>query len=996
MNILRILLISAAFFGVSPLVAHANECIVPICDISKSLNEYRNLSMNGRYQATVRLLKESDDYNDSRSLKNLLEFAGALEKLFAELGDEGWVIREASKLKNLVLQKLVKSPGLSIDEAIFYFRQVEAADVRLGAINNWRAKIKEAGSKPELLELARFFAFALEDSQNQPSYVKGAATAAVDETHEKLLTQFANNAADARQYLSKISVDDTLSNVLVALTKKAEADSAGLEELVGLSQVFTAAEALAANRPDFIKLRVSIGATAVNLKLVLSKQVPYEKKLEYFSLISGVDSRRRALEELSKLAADASSKSELLKLRDFFKAAARASEKFDAWLPNMALNFADSATQKLILSLETPADELPDTFKSIRSDQVFSDIFETLTKRAAQLPETDAVLPKLVELFEAGIAQTGGRAEWVRARGSAGLDQISIKLSTAAHSTVEEKMLYFSKIKSVDNRRLVLESIIETAKKLQDKQALAKLNSFFIFAAKDSASYEAWLAGIARRGADIISERLFLEFELTWSEAREYFHQIASDQARRDVVVAWRKRYENEKRRDVLENYNQFFLFATRDSASAASWVREASIAASDELARILLTEHQLTSGEARALFRQIQGDQTTFNILAILYKQAERNRDSYEKLRYLNTIFNAGVLEIRNDPQGPLWRAVAGLDYVNSRMIKKSVIDANEMIELFKVVRSESVRSEIVAYWRGKIRRSYNDKASLLGLARFFHAAEVDSIEKREGDWISAAARFAQQEVTAKLALFAPVFEGVYEVTATCNRKACEGAEFIDRLVLINSQTSDGWMAVLMHGETGNNAFAFPNLEISRGGSAFDGMLNAFGLLSKIHLDYDASTRQITGWIRNSDRSGVITLAGIQRKSSVEAYDRQAARLKTQSLSPPEKIGDFKMRGTFGDKQGTLYVRTLTQGDTRLITGVLVFDLMPQHRIPYQVGHYNPKNGILTLVGTRDSGARLKMVLGLHAHPSGTKLEAMGVGFSSQNQAIHDIYFSE
>ncbi|MBI3543063.1 MAG: hypothetical protein HY075_07305 [Deltaproteobacteria bacterium] len=740
---------------------------------------------------------------------------------------------------------------------------------------------------------------------------------------------------------------------------------------------------------------------SANQKLLLSSGPSYNDKKTYFHRLQSSDSRRQALEALGKGIAQVSDKNALIELRGFFYAAGDDSAKFEQWLPNMARGYGDSVSQRLLLNY---TDQLSDAeataaFAAMRSDQTFSDIIVELGKRAEALADSDPRLARLAQLLELAIAQTGGHADWVSGRGKGALDTAASKLALAASATAQSRMTYFHKVRAPDQRRVVLEALIKRVTDLGDRAALIVYLDFFAFAAADSAPpYEVWLPQIAYRGVDTIAGKLFSGFDFQLDSAKQVFHGISGDQTRRDVLNVVRKQVAVVKTKEGMSDLASFFAFALSDSATRPSWVREGAAGGLDDTALAALTQFELTEDEASRYFSEVQSDQTAATVLRTLGRKMERNRDSYPVLLQTRMLFEIATRTLGRRSDWVVSSAWGALENASARLIKKPNVDGDEMIRLFKTLRNDQTRADVVNYWRGKITHGYNDKPSLLQLARFFDAATQITKEQVNGDWVVDATAFGASEITAKILRLFPVFEGSFAIEATCEEggTGC-GAGFLDTMIVMNSLTNDALQVSFLHSGTGTAAFAFSSVAATRGATSLDAMADS-GTLSKMHVDYDPETGTVDGWIDNSDRLGKIRIHGAQMRSPVEVYDGQAERIAFSvevgdKLVFPKTVPELDVRGTYDKYPVRLRVRSLSANGETVIGAILTFTTVKNIQIAFQRGTYDPATGVLVLTGQRPNGARVKLVLGMRDE-TGSTLE--GISFGAQAKEFHEIHVSQ
>jgi hypothetical protein len=486
---------------------------------------------------------------------------------------------------------------------------------------------------------------------------------------------------------------------------------------------------------------------------------------------------------------------------------------------------------------------------------------------------------------------------------------------------------------------------------------------------------EAWMIRASDGLAAVCLERLMTNPATPAAELIGYYRDARADATRFEVLKFWRLRVKDAATKDELVEINRFFAFAAEDSRQNARWVLEQAYGGLDSISTRLFRSFDLTLDEMKAYFKQVAGDQGRYDIVGVLSERADRERQNEALLVRLSGVLEFAVAENAGRPRWVVDRAKQALQAVNQRLLRRPGVPGEEMAGFFRGLDTDASRNDTLSYWVYRLKH-VTGRDALIELAKFFHLARLDCLERRNGDWVVHTAASGENAASERIGRYFPLHEGVYEVVTHCadrpdgppveepGSRACEGG-YIDRLVILNSEATDGWQAALVHSGTGRFAFLFNNLAFSRGMTRFEAVTGVGGVLSRLGLDFDPRTREVRGAIRNSESERWIVVRGRQLLSTEPLYARQRARGIAEP-APIERL-DGAFAGEYGGRPARLRLRVLqasgTAGAKPQVGGVLTFDALPGVVVSFHYGNYDPESGMLTLVSSDSSGNRLRLV---------------------------------
>lgn len=146
----------SAFLDRDPLEDGIARCGVPVCDVDKTVEGLSELGQNQRYNYANKLLREHGESADVKVLRNLAVAAERMKKLSLRLGDEDWVVREASNLADAALLGLAKHSEIKAKKLAALYDKLGAGSSRYEVIAHYRNKLPRVESLKRLSELVKF------------------------------------------------------------------------------------------------------------------------------------------------------------------------------------------------------------------------------------------------------------------------------------------------------------------------------------------------------------------------------------------------------------------------------------------------------------------------------------------------------------------------------------------------------------------------------------------------------------------------------------------------------------------------------------------------------------------------------------------------------------------------------------------------------------------------------------------------------------------------
>jgi hypothetical protein len=148
-------MLSGSVFA-GPLDDGINECGVPVCDISATVEALTSLNEDRRYNYVNKMLRTYGDSSELEILKNLLATSKETKAISVAQEDADWVIRESNSLTNAMIMGLAKHSEIDATELSLYFTQITSAQKRYEIIEFWSKKVDSIESIEDLSALVTF------------------------------------------------------------------------------------------------------------------------------------------------------------------------------------------------------------------------------------------------------------------------------------------------------------------------------------------------------------------------------------------------------------------------------------------------------------------------------------------------------------------------------------------------------------------------------------------------------------------------------------------------------------------------------------------------------------------------------------------------------------------------------------------------------------------------------------------------------------------------
>jgi len=225
-----VMLPGMAFAG-GPLDDGVNECGVPVCDVTSTVEALSGLNQNERYNYASKMKSTYANSKNKEILENLYLVAGKIETISASASDEDWVVRESASLANSMVVNLAKYSEVKSNTIMKYFKLLTNGQKRNEIIGFWSSFVNKTENVSELEQLIVFAQEARKHSiaMNDESWIAREAAALIskitiqlthlDPAHEGLYSVRMTNAITLPGILGfdKIAVLDssTDSNLVV-------------------------------------------------------------------------------------------------------------------------------------------------------------------------------------------------------------------------------------------------------------------------------------------------------------------------------------------------------------------------------------------------------------------------------------------------------------------------------------------------------------------------------------------------------------------------------------------------------------------------------------------------------------------------------------------------------------------------------------------------------------------------------------------------------------
>ena len=462
--------------------AQTDTCGVPVCDIPSRIQDFRSNPQGTRYQWVLAYTAQANDSSDARVLKNLSAFAAALRPVFVELNEEDWMVRSVDNLASVALQKLSTADGTSVDELIGYFTALTGDSDRLPVLKFWRGKIAAATTQAALVDLNRFFSFAIGATSTNQSWVTEQATGGSDDISARMLTEFLNtlSRADKIAYMKAIRSDQIRYNITDAWQKGASAWIGKDDLLLDMNAVLLASVVDAQGRPDWVGNSAQYALNAVNGLLLQRDINDPEAFAKLFGQITANDVRYNVLNYWrAKIAGIASSSEPARRLSQFLQLTSILTASNEVWVHAAATAAVDDLAVAVIAAQPTLADgDVIANYNLIQDSQKKYNLLGTFMTNAQAYTGDDAGLVRMNHFLDYAIANPGNLEGYIVDRARQTLEIVNIKLIKSPKAAPDDMIRYFNEFYTDNARAQIFGYFSTRLKNYSDKASLLGLVKF--------------------------------------------------------------------------------------------------------------------------------------------------------------------------------------------------------------------------------------------------------------------------------------------------------------------------------------------------------------------------------------------------------------------------------------------------------------------------------------------------------------------------------------
>ena len=311
---------------------------------------------------------------------------------------------------------------------------------------------------------------------------------------------------------------------------------------------------------------------------------------------------------------------------------------------------------------------------------------------------------------------------------------------------------------------------------------------------------------------------------------------------------------------------------------------------------------------------------------------------------------------------------------YLVDESVQKILIteepNAEEMKNNFILSFEEGARYSILNYWSQAAQKMENVTA-IKELLTFSEFAEKYCADRKDSDYVPREALNLRRNTTARYMVIYPSHEGVYEVT---------GPNFLPtRLIVVETMTSSGLLAVFSDSKNNTILFDFPGLRASGDLLSLEATNTDTSIARSVQMRVNVSTGEISGVIRDS--RGIEpeqVWIGKRLFSPVELFP------KAGSSSGCEFSENTRWTGSMGDYPGELTIRKINDDKyAATFTSKTAF----VYRIDFSV-IYLKNSGVLYLTYNGANANFLKLTLACKDNAWD------GTGFSTMGGTIFSAHF--
>jgi len=149
-------LLNTATVFAGPLDDGINECGVPVCNVSETIEGLTALNEDQRYNYINKMVNKYSDSENLEVLNNLLDTAKKAKDISVSSEDADWVVRESSTLANAMVIGLAKYSEVEAKVLSGFYKQITSDLKRFEIIEFWSKKVNTVEDVKKLNELVLF------------------------------------------------------------------------------------------------------------------------------------------------------------------------------------------------------------------------------------------------------------------------------------------------------------------------------------------------------------------------------------------------------------------------------------------------------------------------------------------------------------------------------------------------------------------------------------------------------------------------------------------------------------------------------------------------------------------------------------------------------------------------------------------------------------------------------------------------------------------------
>ena len=311
------------------------------------------------------------------------------------------------------------------------------------------------------------------------------------------------------------------------------------------------------------------------------------------------------------------------------------------------------------------------------------------------------------------------------------------------------------------------------------------------------------------------------------------------------------------------------------------------------------------------------------------------------------------------------------------------SPIDSTTLLGYFKELPYEETRYAVLQFWADRV-KEMETRNELVELTRYFGGARTLCTDLEDGDYVLQLVTKAENELTDRTFRLQPLYEGVYDITATCEGSSRCAAFAVDKMVIADTLTDAKIQVAFVNSRLGISIFSFNNTAVQDSGTELVAVSRFTGLaaLTRLEVDFNVDTRIASGTIDTPEF--LIRWSATPAKGKAPIDLMNAQRAAPPAAPVPASVFDATLFGTYDGIPAKMKV-DIFEEDT--VGATLFIGDSYQYRIQYQSGRYFPKTGILILAADK-LGVTSKMTLAVKVQPGSNAVAVSGMNFSNSSGA--------